>query len=454
MRRNQGFLPSHEPLRENPHLNIRHELTTGPFPFLNPTRAHYIHSSLTHPLTGHALNPDPTTKTPLPDNPEPTTSSAPDVEKSSFPNSNDQLSSDIEFRWRSRDNRKGRHTLVITRAKDDSSARYIIPKCTHTLREAAHGIWRMCTQFPYWDVSWLVAIVFTLGSVIWCINGCFVWLPDVAPSSEFPTEIVQGGGITAFIGATVFEIGSVLLMVEAVNDNRTGCFGWAVEQVLEEGRTRLRPSRNECCHHHTNPKNFVGKGVVSKAETALSSASSEASANVHGDKAAQDTREARSWQWFPSAHELKMHYLRDIGFLACSSQMFGASVFWISGFTALPGINNKMSQGLLDGIYWTPQVVGGMGFVVSGTLFMLETQKKWYRPAFGVLGWHIGFWNLIGAIGFTLCGALGPDYLNGGAQYQASLATFWASWAFLIGSVIQWYESLDTHPVEEKGEDD
>ena len=35
-----------------------------------------------------------------------------------------------------------------------------------------------------------------------------------------------------------------------------------------------------------------------------------------------------------------------------------------------------------------------------------------------------------------------------GAQYEASLATFWGSWAFLIGSAIQWYESLDKYPVE------
>ena len=33
---------------------------------------------------------------------------------------------------------------------------------------------------------------------------------------------------------------------------------------------------------------------------------------------------------------------------------------------------------------------------------MLETQKKWYLPAPGVLGWHIGLWNLIGAFGFTV----------------------------------------------------
>lgn len=33
---------------------------------------------------------------------------------------------------------------------------------------------------------------------------------------------------------------------------------------------------------------------------------------------------------------------------------------------------------------------------------MLETQKEWWKPAWGVLGWWIGFWNLIGAFGFTV----------------------------------------------------
>lgn len=51
--------------------------------------------------------------------------------------------------------------------------------------------------------------------------------------------------------------------------------------------------------------------------------------------------------------------------------------------------------------------------------------------------------------GFTLCGALGMAFGNEGAQYQASCSTFWGSFAFLIGSLIQLYESLDKHPVEE-----
>lgn len=106
---------------------------------------------------------------------------------------------------------------------------------------------------------------------------------------------------------------------------------------------------------------------------------------------------------------------------------------------------------------------------------MVETQKKWYIPAPKVLGWHIGVWNLIGVshsyrffhpyisklldvpghvdtvqqgIGFTLCGALGFAASNSGCVYQGSLATFWGSWCFLVGSVIQWYESLDKHPVD------
>ena len=82
--------------------------------------------------------------------------------------------------------------------------------------------------------------------------------------------------------------------------------------------------------------------------------------------AAREIDQGRSWVWFPSAHDLISHYLCELGFLACLAQFFGASIFWISGFTALPGINNKISQGLLDGIYWTPQIVGGTGFIISG----------------------------------------------------------------------------------------
>jgi hypothetical protein len=151
-------------------------------------------------------------------------------------------------------------------------------------------------------------------------------------------------------------------------------------------------------------------------------------------KSHPNSRDARTWTWFPTWHELTTHYFHEIGFLACLAQMIGATVFWISGFTALPGIYEHLSPEALKGAYWSPQVIGGTGFIVSSILFMLETQQKWYLPAPKVLGWHIGLWNLIGGIGFTLCGCLGFSS-NEAALYQSALATFWGSWAFLIGEL-------------------
>jgi hypothetical protein len=81
------------------------------------------------------------------------------------------------------------------------------------------------------------------------------------------------------------------------------------------------------------------------------------------------------------------------------------------------------------------QVVGGSGFIISSSLFMLETQEKWYRPAPKSLGWHIGFWNLVGGIGFCLCGALGLGSANPNVEYASTLATFIGSWAFLVSHI-------------------
>ena len=79
----------------------------------------------------------------------------------------------------------------------------------------------MVTHFPYWDVAWLVAKMFTRGSVVWVIKALLVFLPLVRPSTELKDEILVGGRVLAFIGATIIEIGNVLLMVEVCS-----CRAW------------------------------------------------------------------------------------------------------------------------------------------------------------------------------------------------------------------------------------
>ncbi|KAK9364701.1 hypothetical protein V1509DRAFT_656047 [Lipomyces kononenkoae] len=421
----------HQPFNGHHSLRLLHSHVNGPVSCLNPTRARFAYDT-----SGHLITPP-----------------VADVEGlSSDDMHKDRKIShlgDITFEWRSRNNRKGRSLCIVDippSKAENKEPRLVVPPSTASLHNILRNISLMFTYFPYWDISYLVGFLFSLGSVIWVMNGFFAWLPLQDPSTQLSAESsLLWLGITAFVGATVFEVGSVLLVLEAINVNREGVFGWAVEHVFEEreekyGQVKVTPQKDERDHH------FFASCLPSRPQSTKSSSVRTS----YSPTTELDSPPPQSWQWFPSLHDLRTHLLHELGFLAAISQLAGATIFWISGFTALPGINNKLSQGLLDGIFWTPQIVGGMGFVVSSTLYMLETQKNWYTPAPRILGWHIGLWNLIGAFGFTLCGALGPAFANTGTQYQSALATFWGSWAFLIGSVIQWYESLGKWVIEHR----
>ncbi|KAK8085580.1 hypothetical protein PG997_006851 [Apiospora hydei] len=364
--------------------------------------------------------------------------------------------------WQTRNNRKGRHAVAVRVPSHLAGTGLELPKATNTPRQILSGIRRMAVRYPVWDVSYDVAIMFTigklslpspfpflllkkgvrgrniisdemsfLGSVIWVINAFFVWLPLQTPSTAFANETSLGGGITAFIGATVFELGSVLLMLEAVNENRTDCFGWALER---EAKAATRSAEGGAGDRLRLPTSGLFSPLPKSRKMMLTAVAKRNS---------KERGRGNGGPW----NELATHYFREIGFLACLAQFVGATVFWISGFTGLPPIFDALSTPAANGIFWLPQVVGGTGFIVSGCLFMLEVQPSWYRPAPKVLGWHVGLWNLVGALGFTVCGALGFAIGDEGVEYASTLATFVGSWAFLVGSVIQWYESLDKYPL-------
>ncbi|KAG9221417.1 hypothetical protein CCMSSC00406_0008327 [Pleurotus cornucopiae] len=239
------------------------------------------------------------------------------------------------------------------------------------------------SRLEYWNISWWIAILFTVGSIVWVVNGFFVFLPFADP-----------------------VVGALFGVWEAWNRDDAANFGWSIERTLTTGLRHSSPSSDESLN--SNPK-----------------------------------LPKREWKWFTTDRK----YWHELGFLAAFVQFWAATIFWISGYTSIPPIQNKLqgSTGLLDGVFYTPQVVGGSGFILASVLLMLETQKRWYAPSFASLGWQVAFWNFVGAIGFTLCGALGyAAEVNSGAEYQSDLSTFWGGWAFLIGSVFQWYESVNS----------
>ena len=83
----------------------------------------------------------------------------------------------IKYRWTSRNNRKGRHQLLLPKES---------PVVGLHRTSSGHGIAanirRMLTWFPFWDISYLIAIVYTLGSIIWVINASITGWPSVCSS--------------------------------------------------------------------------------------------------------------------------------------------------------------------------------------------------------------------------------------------------------------------------------
>lgn len=90
-------------------------------------------------------------------------------------------------------------------------------------------------------------------------------------------------------------------------------------------------------------------------------------------------------------------------------------------------------------------VVGATFFIASSLLFMFELQPAWWPPKPLLIGWHAGFWNMIGAVGFWLSGFFGL-WAVPAAKYQLGgtvLSTVCGSYAFLIGSYLQLLEAVN-----------
>lgn len=437
MPRNAQFSsPEHQPFAASSDLQLREDHVNGPLPFCNPTRALFDANTTTDEV-------------------------AKDVAGKVHVEANKTASPRAYHAWRSRDNRKGKsdESNLLMFSILMTSGRHVLiapadeaPKALESLRKVLQGIARMCTVFAWWDVSWWIAMIFSVGSAIFVICGCFYWVPFAYPKKTFPRESTVGGGVTAFIGAMLFLIGGVLLIVEATNEDQTGSSGWALEQVIEPHKTTAGGSTDADNQNLTEP---TSKSRMNPNQPAMLHYKPQAqhcrhhhNLGIHSANL-QHPKSGRKWEWIPTWHELFTHYFREIGFLGSFILSIGAIVFWFSGLLALPGIYAHLSQPVLYGTYWLAYVVGGVLFVVSSALYVVETQRNWYTPAVYQIGWWIGVWNLIGSVGWTLSAALG--YCSKGwCTYQSDLTLIWASLAFLIGSLLLWYEALDKYPVEKE----
>ncbi|KAK5128794.1 hypothetical protein LTR85_000127 [Meristemomyces frigidus] len=381
---------------------------------------------------------------------------------------------ELALLWRSRDNRKGRNSIAVPALP--SATERTTPGPTSHATEVGKNLWRLCTTFPYWDMAFWSGWSYTIGSALFVIDGAFSFGPLASPSTEFTGETTYGGPLCFFIGTLFYQIGAVMAYLEAVND---GSFHGSAMRRLLEGHDeeqknmldgKLRSFFGNLVPHHnvsqaekqaedaantvdpevgwrTKESRYLRPGSIYPADKAP--APRRGGVDYGGEEGESSTY--LTWRWWPSWRALRTHHVYEIGFLACAIQLFGVTLYGVTGIVVLPGVLSSLAPWQELGAFWVPQIVAAACFLIASIMFTLETQEKWWKPEPAVLGWWIGVWSIVGSVGFELSAAFGTASLYTGswAEYQADLSSMWGSAAYLFGSFMQWYEALNKNPIEE-----
>ncbi|KAL9083941.1 MAG: hypothetical protein Q9159_005496 [Coniocarpon cinnabarinum] len=401
----------------------------------------------------------------------------------------DELDSDLEpltetktratetYHWRSRDNRKGRNSVVVAPRSRPSAVKTRKQRVVAELKQIRHVLWRMCTVFAYWDTAWWSGWTYSVGSVLFIMDGS--WQTKSALGQDVPENLTKyGASLSFFFGALLYQLGAVMAYLEAVND---GSFqGSAMQRFLEGHEDDSKKLVDEKIHaffghfsphlhlhHHNNEKKAI-EDAASSVDPELGwktkdrrerpgsiypagKAPAPRRGGVdHGEVDEGTSKVYMTWRWYPTWHALRTHHAYEIGYIACAIQLFGATLYGMLGVVVLPGIFDGLKNWQAEGAFWVPDIVGSVCFITASIMFMLEPQEKWYRPAFDSIGWWVGAWALVGSIGFILSGIFGAiEYDYEWGDLQAEIATIWGSVGYLISSLLQWYEAMNKRPVPE-----
>lgn len=205
MRRNTAFRPEQEPFRDDDALQIQKDRTRGAVPFFNPTHAHFDVLPSSTPLGSQGIS---------------------EVNPSSTPVQSDL---GVVYTWTARNNRKGRHAILLPsqRSQDPQT---LTPRPTARLDAVLHGIRRMATYYPVWDISYLYALVYTYSCMVTLVTACLLFIPAFDPDRTFEEDAEDAVGILTFMNATTLAIATVLLVFETLYEQRMDCFGWSLER--------------------------------------------------------------------------------------------------------------------------------------------------------------------------------------------------------------------------------
>ena len=234
------------------------------------------------------------------------------------------------------------------------------------------------------NISWWTSILFIVGSIFWLINGVYIYhMPLFNEQDNMDT-----GAYFGLLGGLTFLVGGYCMFLEALNVDK--------RQIL---------------YHH---QMLLEQGQI---------------------------EEIGEWRWYGCGD------FRDLGFTAAVLQFIGTIIFGIGPITGLPNVlpDPTDNPNIWIILYWLPQVVGATFLILSSYCIMIEVQTKFYKIRPISLGWHVGFWNILGSVGFFISGFVGfylPDVNDPLFIDGVALSTYVGSYCFLFGSMLQYVELI------------
>ena len=299
-----------------------------------------------------------------------------------------------------------------------------------------------------------VSIIFTIGCFVLVINSALSFLPFIGLKTHLPHAVIYVEGILSVVSCGLFLAGSVIAFWESVKASagRGGYFGWELEDYSPVETKESAAEKGELCGDKAE-----------KTETALTPPqvlhyihenSSHAKLFNHwADPTFEDGKlsipqippppylEQPTWAHVTSAHGFHVPH--------CNLSLVASGIFLLSSLiytmTAIASLITILSIGEVFRAIRYPQMVAGAGFVIGSILLLIKSQKDttgyWWKPALRRLAWHVNLWNLIGSVAFVFCACFGLFAHVHWSDFQFNCSYLWGSWAFLLGSVIQWYKA-------------
>lgn len=200
-------------------------------------------------------------------------------------------------------------------------------------------------------------------------------------------------------------------MWEAWNREDVAAFGWSAKEVVEKAKEKVKltdhksPDVDVEAQRHSpyeesisdqeygrNDPHDINTKSSKRPQFQGNAEASAKSSNISSPSfpGALPPQLHKKWVWF----SLDTKYFHELGFLGAFFQFCGATIFWISGygfwkhpsirsrgllihssrFTAIPTILSALENNTaaLNGAFWSPQVIGGSGFIISSWVRSLD----------------------------------------------------------------------------------